>query len=411
MRRWRIPCVACALPVLAAVLVGGVATSIAAAQTAPTTASSPTDIEARRIVREYSVANQRNNDTLDVEGQDAVEGGPLQLIDDATFREVRGRGDRSLHERAKTEQIRVYVPDLTTYPLQFLATERVSSGGDDFRQVLVFGKASEADPWRVSMAAQASASPVLPKPLVDREGDAVVLDADHASELVAAPESLASALADRWAREAGEERAPDKVFREGTFTTGAVDRLVNELARRGIDALADFGFDAAPYPVVAYRTADGGALCFFVVGVHETVHPKPGDEALTQPRSRERFTGLIVPGKYQEVGYERLALVTAKVPSRTGGARGAHRVRVVGFYDGVTAASATAEGATGASIAQSRSSRASSEPAPSTLAPSARTRAVSPRSEVITVAAAGSASAAMSSTTRSSPASRPARRA
>jgi hypothetical protein len=347
MSRWRIPSIACVVPVLVVVLVGGFATNVAA-QTAPATASSPTDVEARRIVREYSAANQRNNDTLGIEGQAAVEAAPLQLIDDATFREVRGRGDTSLHERAETDQIRVYVPDLTTYPLQFLATERVSSGGDAFRQLLVFGKASEADPWRVSMAAQAPASPVLPKPLVDREGDAVVLDADHSSDLVAAPESLASALADRWAREAGEERAPDKVFGDGTFTTGAVDRLVNELAQQGIDALADFGFDAAPYPVVSYRTADGGALCFFVVGVHETVHPNVQGEALVQPRSRERFTGLIVPGQYQEVGYERLALVAAKVPARTNGSQAANHVQVVGLYDGVTDATATAVGVTDA---------------------------------------------------------------
>lgn len=317
----------------------GARTSI---QVEPATASSPTDLEARRIVRQYSVANEKNNDTLDIEGQGAVETAPLQLIDDATFREARGRGDSSLHERSTTDQIRVYVPDLTTYPLQFLASERVSSGDGHFRQLLVFVKASESDPWRVSMAAQASGDTSFPKVLRTRDGDAAPLDVDHAAALVAPPESLAPALADRWAREAGEERAPDKVFADGSFTTGTVDRLVSELAQLGINALVDFQFAAGAYPVVAYRTGDGGALVLFAVDVQETITPDVDDESLVQPRSRERFTGLVVPGRYAEVGFDRIAIVAAKVPTQGSDAR----VEVVGVYDGFTAATATALGAT-----------------------------------------------------------------
>jgi hypothetical protein len=316
-----------------------------------------------------------------------------------------------LHERTTTDQIRVYVPDLAAYPLQFLATERVASGGDHFRQFLVFVKASDTEPWRVAIAAQAPADPVLPKPLVDRNGDAVLLDADHAAALVAAPEALAPALADRWAREAGEERAPDRVFSDGDFTTGAVDRLVNELANQGIDALVDFEFAAAPFPIVSYRAADGGALCFFTVAVHESIHPNADGEALVQPRSRERFTGLVVPGTYRTVDYDRLALVAAAVPPGGDGSAGRGRVDIVGFYDGVTGAAAVPVGAADSVRAQVPSRSASSEPALATSAPRSRTRRASSRSEVITRVVAGSSSARTISTMRSSPASRPARRA
>lgn len=310
------------------------------AQTPPLPTAAPTNAEARRVVASYNAANQRNNDTLDIEGQAAIESAPIELIDDATFREVRGRGDTSLHERFAVDQVRVYVPAPSSSPLQFMATERVSTDGGSFRQVLVFAKTSESDPWRVSMAAQSNARPGLPKPLRTRDGAATQLDADHAATLLATPETLPQSLADLWAREAGEERAPGKVFAAGPLTTGGVDRLVNELSQRGINALVDFEFDAAPYPVIAYRTADGGALCLFTVSVHETIRPGVDEDRLVQPRSRETFTGLVVPGDYGEVRFDRLAVAAVKIPERGADAR----VEVVGFYDGAIAATADAAG-------------------------------------------------------------------
>ena len=329
-----------------AMAIGVVVVAPAGAQTPPLPTVAPTNAEARQVVASYNAANQGNNDTLDTEGQAAIESAPIELIDDATFRDVRGRGDTSLHERFSVDQVRVYVPGQSGYPLQFMATERVSADGGSFRQVFVFVKASESDPWRVSMAAQSSAAPGLPKPVRTRDGAATLLDADHAATLLAIPETLPQSLADLWAREAGEERAPARVFAEGPLTTGGVDRLVNELAQLGISALVDFEFDAAPYPVIAYRTAGGGAVCLFTVSVHETIHPSGdgnpgvGDDRLVQPRSRQTFTGLVVPGDYREVRFDRLAIVAVKIPERGPDAR----VEVVGFYDGAIAATAEAAG-------------------------------------------------------------------
>jgi hypothetical protein len=317
-----------------AMTIGAVVVLPAGAQTPPLPIAAPTDAEARRVVASYNAANQRNNDTLDTEGQAAIESAPIQLVDDATFREVRGRGDTSLHERPSVDQVRVYVPVQSSSPLQFMATERVSANGGTFRQVLVFVKASESEPWRVSMAAQSSARPGLPKPLRTRDGAAALLDADHAATLLATPETLSQSLADLWAREAGEERAPGKVFAAGPLTTGGVDRLVNELSQLGINALVDFEFEAAQYPVIAYRAAGGGAVCLFTVSIRETIRPGVGDDRLVQPRSRETFTGLVVPGDYREVRFDRLAIAAVTIPERGGDAR----VEVVGFYDGAIAA-------------------------------------------------------------------------
>lgn len=319
-----------------AVLGSSLVVSSVSAQTPPSpgVVRSPSAAEARHVIADYNRANQTNNDTLDIEGQGAVESPPIQLIDDATFREVRGRGDTSLHEKTKVDQVRVYVPTSSSYPLQFLATERTTTGGDHLRQLLVFVKASETDPWRVSMAAQASAHPALPKPLRGSDGAATLLDADHAASLLATPASLPQSLADLWARAAGEERAPNKDFVDGTLTSGMVDRLVNELALLGINALVDFGFEPAPFPVVAFRAVGGGAVCLFAVAVHETITPNTGDDRLLQPKSRDTFTGLVVPGEYRAVRFDRVAIAAVKVPDR-----GSHdKIDVIGFYDGATAA-------------------------------------------------------------------------
>jgi hypothetical protein len=50
----------------------------------------------------------------------------------------------------------------------------------------------------------------------------------------------------------------------------------------------------------------------------------------------------VVPGEYREVTYDHLVILAANVPSRGSG----ERVEVIGSYEGITAADATASDAT-----------------------------------------------------------------
>jgi hypothetical protein len=303
-------------------------TTTALAQTDPAPSGALTVAEAKQVVDQYDLANAHNNDTLDVEGQGAIEADPIRAIDDANFRETSGRGEASLHEDVQVGRIRVYVPQPNGGSEQFLATERVKGADSSFDQVLLFTRPDATAPWKVSLAAQLDGA--LPKLQTDHNGDAALVDADHAADLQAKPGALAGALANLWARDAGDERPPVKVFAKGALTTDAVDAFVNRLASEGIEADVDFDFHAADDPPVCYRTTDDGAFCFFVMSMQETLHPTGGNDRLVQQGSRSPLGGLVVPGEYGSVTYQRSGIVAATVPPRS--AKG--RVKVIGLYDG-----------------------------------------------------------------------------
>ncbi len=296
--------------------------------------------EAREIVRGYQAVNATNNETLNVERQRAIEADPILAIDDATFREYQGRGETTLGEgRTTTDEVRVFVPAPgPVTPRQFLVTERISSGGASFRQVLLFVQAAEGDPWKVSMAAQLETGERLPALLVDRAGAAQLVDADHAADLRARPEALAPDLVQVWTRAAGEERAPSAVFADGALTTGIIDAFVNRLGQTGLVAQVDFSFATDDdHPPAAYRTKRGGALVLFAVRSRELIRPLDGEAAVRQPGSREPLGGLVPPGAYASVQFERVAIVLANVPRAGTKAK----AEILGIYDGNVGVSAT----------------------------------------------------------------------
>lgn len=298
--------------------------------------------DAMGVVAAYNAANTKNNAALDLAGQAAIETGPVRTIDDAAFRESRGRGDASLGDSFTINKVRVWVPVQSSYPLQFLALETATDNGVKFRQLLTFTKASEGDAWKLSMAAQLVGANV-PKLLADRDDRVALLDADHAASLKVQPKALDGAVANVWARAAGLERAPQPNFATGQLTSSITDYFVNELSQTGINARVDFDFRGAGQPVVGYRTAAGGALCLFAVSVSATLRPVASDP-FTQPLSRAPFGGLVAPGQYTQVQYQRLAIVAAVVPNQDTKAK----VHVIAIYDGPVSATALQEGTSSA---------------------------------------------------------------
>jgi hypothetical protein len=318
------------IAMLASTVVGGVAPAPAQDRPPPLTPK-----QALRIVNDYDRKNARNNDTLDLEGQAMIETPPIQPLDDATFREYEGRGKSSLNDQRKISQRRVFVPEQAGFPLQFLASERSTSpDSDPITQLLLFVRPTEGDRWKVSMAATIIGAPV-PKLLVEDDGFARLLDADHAAGLVLPPAELPAAISGLWSRAAAGQGGDAAPFAPGPFTTDAVANFINVLAQMRIDGRVDFAFAPHETPQVCYRATADGALCFFAVTVTEIV--RPTGATFVQPRSRQKFGGLVVPGEYVEVRYERLAILAAVVPNT----RGTALVDVVGIYDGVVSATAT----------------------------------------------------------------------
>jgi len=286
-----------------------------------------------RVLRRFERANARNNDSLGIEGQGAIESPPVQLIDDAAFREIRNRGGTSLGDQSAISRRRVYVPRQTQYPLQFLASERVSDGS---AQLLVFTRPTEAEGWKVSTAVSLATGPV-PELVRDHDGYTAPLDADRAAALKVPPDAVAPALADLWTRSEEGGTPSSELFEPGLLTDRAVSSLVGELAASGIGGDVLFRFEPAPFPVVASPMTRGRALVLFALSVHETIRPTGGNGVLVQPRSREVFGGLVIPGRYGTVRFDRLMLLAAVVPP---GATKA-RIRVIGVYSGIVGAETT----------------------------------------------------------------------
>ncbi len=234
-----------------AVVILLVVTSGAAAVSAAAQGSGVTPEAAEQVARDYADANARNNATLDVEGQAAIEDPPIRAIDDATFREYRGRGQTSLGQDIRVEDRRIYVPQQSGYPLRFLSSERVVFGGEPAaRQLLLFVKTSESAPWRVSMAAQVVKAS-LPKLRTDSDGLARLVGADAEPALKVKPDALAPKLAKLW----DSGRSTSKTFEPGPLTTGAVDSFVQSLSATGIgQARVRFEFGPAEDRPVCFQT-------------------------------------------------------------------------------------------------------------------------------------------------------------
>ena len=330
--------------VIGLTMVGLITCALVPAAAAQDSPPALTVAQAKRVVREYNRANGRNNATLDLAGQAAIEGAPIQTIDDYLFFDYQARGERSLGEQAPLRRIRVHVPEQTGYPLQFLASMQIGDDEAATDQLLVFSRPTEGEPWRVTMAAQLLGAelPSLPK---TRDGFVRLLDADAAGTLAVDPDQLATDVVDIWAEAAGEERAPSKRYADGPLTTGIVDLFVNGLFTLGVRGNVDFEFEAADeFPVVGYRAEDGSGLVFFVVRTRETLTPISSD-GLVQPEGREVFGGALEPGQYGEVRYERLAIMAAHVPPASAKRE---QVEIIGIYDGAVSVAGDPAGAVAA---------------------------------------------------------------
>jgi hypothetical protein len=130
-----------------------------------------------------------------------------------------------------------------------------------------------------------------------------------------------------------------KPFEAGLLTTDATAVFLSELEQLPIpESNVDFEFRSTESQPVCFASEDRGALCFFVINYRARLEPVSG--VYEQDGSREALTGLVVPGEYGGVIFDRTALVLAAVPKRSKLAR----VDVIGLYNGLVAAEGTPKG-------------------------------------------------------------------
>jgi hypothetical protein len=319
---------------MAAVVVLGLG-AVAVASPASAVVLPPTQAEAQKVADDYVTVNAQNNATLNVEAQDAIEDAPIKPIDDALFREFQGRGKTTLGEKVMIDSMKVYRPDQSSFPLKFLALQRAHDPQGKTRQFLIFEKASETDAWKVSTAAQLLDNAPTPKLKVNSDGFVNVITPGVAKGLAVKPDSLASKLAKVWDKSVNGVAASND-FDSGPLTTDAASVFVGALQQLPIGkAAVDFSFTPGENQPVCFAETRGGALCFFVISFTETLRPSNG--SFVQPPTREPLTGLVPPGSYSRVKFERSAILLANVPKRGKLAR----AKVIGIYEGVVTATAT----------------------------------------------------------------------
>jgi len=299
----------------------------------------PTATAAERIVSDYNAKNTLNNATLSIEGQAAIEAPPIKAIDDAAFREFQGRGQTTLDDPFTVDGVEVFVPEQDGYPLNFLAYEELSSPDqpEPVQQFLVFSQTNADEAWKVTHAASFIPGAAVPEVAVDRNGLTAIVDGSDSS-LQVKPTKLAAKLAKLWQRTA-DGAGISKPFEPGLLTTESLAVFLGELELLPLnEARVEFAFESAESQPVCFASAGDGALCFFVISYRATLDPVSG--VFVQPATRDALTGLVVPGEYGSVTFERSAIVLAAVPKRTR----LGRVDVIGFYNGLIAAETSPRG-------------------------------------------------------------------
>ena len=245
-----------------------------------------------------------------VAANNAVEGPPLSVIDDASI----GAAPPSAPMSTITN-VRVFVPIQTTYPAQFLALGTVS--GSTNPVFLVFTKRSVGAPWKAVYATpaalpagdlvQRSSAPAIP---VDANGYARTVTG--AAGLSVEPATLSHTLAAYFQQSLKANRpAPSKVF-GSSFPASVLSLIKADTANRDTVTAAPTTF-----PVYSYRTANGGALSFVTLRFH--LHAVPAGTATTVNLAGifallGQVPGLTQAQHYRSIDIDILALEALAVP-------------------------------------------------------------------------------------------------
>ncbi|MFE9094299.1 hypothetical protein [Streptomyces sp. NPDC007264] len=270
------------------------------------------------FLRAYNKADKdydRSQDADRVSGALAdIDGGKIE----AGHRNSPG-GNRN-HSPLKLTDATFTIPEKAGWPRWFVADAHANKGGRDARWLLVFARSGPDAVWAVSYLTILAPGDV-PAFKKDEDGWAEPVPADDAA-LAVQPRRLGAAYA-AYLKDGGDAFAP------GTHTSQwRAARLKNAtkpgLARQYIDEPLTNG----AYAPVGLRTADGGALVFFVTRRYEKQTAAQGVNInVTDPNIKALMTGEVKQSLTLEFVSNQAVLDPAKGPvkflSRVEGLTGA----------------------------------------------------------------------------------------
>jgi hypothetical protein len=295
------------------------------------TAAAPllTKSQAQEVLGKYETTNNQANKALDDKLLASAETGAQLDMDSAAYK-LRRASKQKFTEFTYAKPV-FFIPRLSSYPRWFAvsaASREAGSRSDGDRQsvyrqqhALLFMQDKSGAPWRLAADPFPTGKPIGGVSL-DKDGYATAVKPDDA-QLALPPSKVGAAHA---ALLTGGPKDPGATgIATGPHTTQAYQALkqaTGQFARLGVGLTSQFAPSTAP--VYALRTADGGALAWYVLKQNEKyTAKKPGLIAVTGD-----LVGLAPPGKVKNrLDTTVLVQYLCKIPPKGKGA-----VEVTGTY-------------------------------------------------------------------------------
>ncbi len=234
--------------------------------------------EAAKILKTFTVKNNRANTAYDTKLNASIETGALGAIDQAGLKsrkEVRPKGNPD-YQRLELTDTRYLIPKQAGWPKFFVTDSRSNRKGNG-RWLFVFQRDRANGPWKASYLAVVDPGAV-PEFARDKDGHVKAVPTGGASGLTLSPDKLSKTYARYLQDGAGDD------FASGTHTNQLRERRVKLTKRTDVrNEFAEQTAEAPQFAPFGLRTKDGGALTFFTSRHHHKqtlprgYHPKIKD--------------------------------------------------------------------------------------------------------------------------------------
>ncbi|MEC4017816.1 hypothetical protein [Streptomyces sp. H27-D2] len=291
---------------------------------------SVTKPEARRVLTEFTKANNAASRAHDPNLIAATETGPYGAIDQGRLKSAHALspGGNPNYAPLELTDARFAIPRQAGWPKFFVADTDSNRDVDKYRWLLVFRKDSADAPWKAAYLSLLS-NEEMPDFATDSEGYAEPVPLGRKSDLAIAPNALSRAYASYL------QDGEGGLFADGQQTSQERLRRAKLANRPGSsNQYIDLPARGDTFAPVALRTADGGALAFFSATHHQRHTAARGLKLRVKPEVEAMMTGTAK----QSVTFIRVSDAAVTIPPRSGGAGGAGQVVFLNRLEGITAA-------------------------------------------------------------------------
>lgn len=279
--------------------------------------------EAKKVLDEFTVTNNKSNKTYDAGLNAAAEAGALGAIDQAGLKsrkKVHPGGNEDF-EPLKLTDPRFLIPKQAGWPKSFVADTK--SSRSDGRWFLVFQRDSAEADWKATYLAVLDPANT-PEFAVDEDGHAKAVPdvSDGGGKLAVEPDKIGKAYA-------GYLRTGEGEFGPGTHTSETrADREKNAKTTGVRTEWADQAAAPPQFTPFGLRTKDGGALVFFATHHHKKQTVAKG----YTPQVKDPYVKALMTGTPQKsLTYVRVSEQAVTVPSAKEGGEITFVSRITGL--------------------------------------------------------------------------------